>query len=189
VTLLVMVLAGCMLAALIMLLRSEVLLSALKETVTLSGIIFAIVMAASLLSLVFRGLGGEERFAEFAAGLPGEKWTALLLVLAVVFLLGFVLEFIEIIFIVVPIAAPVLFTMGIDPIWFAILLALNLQTSFLTPPMGVALFYFKSVAPSGFSMTILYRGIIPFIALQLLALGLVLVFPDLALALPHWLFG
>ena len=177
------------LAASVWLIQKErMLLPSLIETTRFAGVIFAIVMGASLLSLIFRGLGGDEAFAAFTAALPGEKWTALLLVLLVVFVLGFVLEFIEITFIIVPIAGPVLFAMGIDPIWFAVLLAVNLQTSFLTPPMGVALFYFRSVVPKGLSMSVIYRGIVPFILLQLLALGVVFLFPQFALFLPQWLF-
>ncbi len=168
--------------------RAGQLLPALRETVLLSGVIFAIIMGASLLALVFRGLGGEEIFTDFAQALPGDATTALLLLLVVVFLLGFVLEFIEIVFIIVPIAGPILFAMGIDPVWFAILLAINLQTSFLTPPMGVALFYFKSVAPAGFPIHLLYRGIIPFIAMQLAVVALVFWQPELALGLPRLLF-
>lgn len=168
--------------------QSGLLVGVLREVILISGVIFAIIMSASLLALVFRGLGGEEMFASLAAALPGEAATALLLVLVVVFVLGFALEFIEIVFIVVPIAGPVLFAMGVDPLWFAVLLAINLQTSFLTPPMGVALFYFRSVAPPSLPMARVYRGVIPFIVLQLLALVIVFLFPDLALWLPGWLF-
>ena len=179
--------AGSLLLAGKSLLRPGVFNEILAETINLCGVIFAIVFAASLLSLVFRGLGGDEWFVALAGDLPGDKWTALLLVMIVVFLLGFVLEFIEIIFIIVPIAGPVLFAMDIDPIWFAILMAVNLQTSFLTPPFGVALFYFKSVAPGGFALMDLYRGIVPFIGLQLVALLLIFVFPQIVSVLPDLL--
>ena len=161
----------------------------LVETIHLTGMIFGIVLAASLLSLVFRGFGGDILFNELAVNLPGEKWGALLVVMLVVFLLGFILEFIEIIFIVVPIAGPVLLGLDINPIWLAVLFALNLQTSFLTPPFGVALFYFRSVAPPDIETATIYRAIIPFVILQLVALFIVAMFPKIALYLPQLLFG
>jgi tripartite ATP-independent transporter DctM subunit len=169
--------------------RSHILQAVLKETIYLSGMIFGIILAASLLSLVFRGFGGDVLFVNLAASLPGEKWGALLFVMLIVFLLGFVLEFIEIIFIVVPIAAPILLAMNIDPVWLAVLFALNLQTSFLTPPFGVALFYFRSVAPPDLPTSEIYRAIVPFVLLQLVALGLVVLFPQIALFLPDALSG
>lgn len=161
---------------------------AIEETVILSGVIFAIVFAASFLSLVFRGFGGDEILAHIAQNLPGEKWTALALVMVLVFLLGFILEFVEIIFLVIPIAGPILFAMGIEPVWFAILLALNLQTSFLTPPFGIALFYFKSVVPQSTTTSQIYHAVVPFVVLQLLTLCIVALFPDLVHFLPNLLF-
>lgn len=189
VVMLSLVVLAAMGAALFKLIRDSVIQSVLSETIYLSGMIFGIVLAASLLSLVFRGFGGDVLFANLAASLPGEKWGALLFVMLMVFLLGFLLEFIEIIFIVIPIAGPILLAMDVDPVWLAVLFALNLQTSFLTPPFGVALFYFRSVAPPSLPTSMIYRSIIPFVLLQLLALVLVILFPQIALFLPNVLFG
>lgn len=152
------------------------------ESVEITGVIFGIVIAASMLSLVFRGLGGDETVGVLLSTIPGEATGALIAVMVIIFLLGFLIEFIEITYIVVPVAAPVLFSMGIDPVWFAILVAVNLQISFLTPPLGIALFYFKSVASTG--TTTLYRGIVPFVGLQILAMALVFAFPKLATWFP-----
>jgi len=155
---------------------------ALKESVELTGVIFGIIIAASVLALVFRGFDGDTRVEAFLSLVPGDATGALLLVMAIIFLLGFILEFIEITYIVIPIVAPVLFALGVDPIWFAILVAVNLQVSFLTPPLGIALFYFQSVCDIRASE--LYRGIIPFIGLQILALMIVFIFPKIATWLP-----
>lgn len=170
------------------LLRSGVLLPALKETVTITGMIFGIVIAASILSLVFRGFNGDEHVADLLNALPGGAWGMLLLTMLIIFLLGFILEFVEIIFIVVPIVGPIILQSDISPVWFAVLIALNLQTSFLTPPFGFALFYFRSVAPADIRTTDIYVSVIPFVAIQLLALGLVAAFPALATFLPEVLF-
>lgn len=186
---LALVLAAGLFLSLFGLFRASILQLALHETIYLSGMIFGIVLAASLLSLVFRGFGGDTIFADLAAALPGEKWGALIFVMVVVFLLGFLLEFIEIIFIVVPIAGPILLAMDVDPVWLAVLFALNLQTSFLTPPFGVSLFYFRSVAPSKLATATIYRAVIPFVLLQLLALLFVMIFPQIALVLPRAMFG
>lgn len=164
--------------------RRGILQSVLRETVLVSAMVFGIILGASMLSLVFRGFGGDEWIEHLLGQLPGGEWTTLLVVMLVVFLLGFVLEFVEIIFIVVPIVGPVLLASDFDPVWIAILLALNLQTSFLTPPFGFALFYFRSVAPASMSTLSIYRAVIPFVVLQLLALCLVAVFPALATWLP-----
>ncbi len=177
-----------LLAATYDLLKSRNLGPVLVETVYLTGMIFGIVLAASLLSLVFRGFGGDILFNELAVNLPGEKWGALLVVMLLVFMLGFILEFIEIIFIVVPIAGPVLLGLDINPVWLAVLFALNLQTSFLTPPFGVALFYFRSVAPPDIETATIYRAVVPFVILQLIALFIVAMFPQIALYLPQLLF-
>lgn len=160
----------------------EVFKKALQETVQLTGVIFGIIIAASVLALVFRGLGGDESVSALLSTMPGDAMGALLVVMLVIFLLGFIIEFIEITYIVIPITAPVLFAMGIDPIWFAVLVAINLQISFLTPPLGIALFYFQSV--SAIKVPTLYRAILPFIVLQILALLIVLIFPIIATWLP-----
>ncbi|WP_269582474.1 TRAP transporter large permease [Roseibium sp. Sym1] len=179
---------GLLLASSASLLRGGVLLQALKETVTITGMIFGIVMAASILSLVFRGFDGDEHVAELLNALPGGAWGMLVLTMLVIFLLGFILEFVEIIFIVVPIVGPIILQSDISPVWFAVLIAMNLQTSFLTPPFGFALFYFRSVAPAEIRTTDVYLAVIPFVAIQLLALGLVAAFPALATFLPEVLF-
>jgi TRAP-type mannitol/chloroaromatic compound transport system permease large subunit len=146
--------------------------------------VFFILIGASVFSLVFRGYGGDELVNSLFTNLPGGQWTALGLVMLVVFLLGFMLDFIEITFVVVPIVGPVLLAMDIDPIWLGVLLAVNLQTSFLTPPFGFALFYLRGVAPTSVATGDIYRGVIPFVGLQLLLLGLLLTFPPLATWLP-----
>ena len=155
---------------------------ALEETVTLTGVIFGIIIAASVLALVFRGLGGDEHVSSLLSAMPGDAMGALIVVMIVVFLLGFILEFIEITYIIIPVTAPVLFTMGIDPIWFAVLVAVNLQISFLTPPLGIALFYFQSV--SNIKALALYKAVLPFIILQISALLIVFIFPKIATWLP-----
>ncbi len=155
---------------------------AFAETVELTGVIFGIIIAASILALVFRGLGGDESVSALLSNMPGDAMGALLVVMLVIFLLGFIIEFIEITYIVIPITAPVLFAMGIDPIWFAVLVAVNLQISFLTPPLGIALFYFQSV--SKIRAVTLYTAILPFIILQILALMIILGFPMIATWLP-----
>ena len=158
---------------------------ALAEAARLTAIIFAIVIGASVFSLVFRGLGGDARIEAWLAALPGGTWGALALVLATVFLLGFVLEFIEITVVIVPLVAPaLLIDPAVSPVWLGILLALVLQTSFLTPPFGVALFYLRSVMPADVPTAALYRGVWPFVALQLLVVALVLAVPALATWLP-----
>src|SRR5690606_10569866 len=123
------------------------------------------------------------------ASLPGGVFGAMLVVMLLMFLLGFVLDFIEIVFVVVPIVAPVLLAMGVDPVWLGVMMAINLQTSFLTPPFGFALFYLRGVATHSLPTAKIYRGVAPFIVLQLLMLGLVASFPGLATALPEWLYG
>jgi tripartite ATP-independent transporter DctM subunit len=177
-----------LLAACAALLRGGVLMPALRETVTITGMIFGIVIAASILSLVFRGFDGDEHVAELLRSLPGGAWGMLALTMLVIFLLGFILEFVEIIFIVVPIVGPIILQSDISPVWFAVLIAMNLQTSFLTPPFGFALFYFRSVAPSDIRTSDIYVSVIPFVVIQLLALALVAAFPVLATALPEVLF-
>lgn len=155
---------------------------AFGESVELTGVIFGIIMAASVLALVFRGLGGDESISELLSNMPGDAAGAFLVIMLVIFLLGFIVEFIEIIYIVIPVTAPVLFALGIDPIWFAVMVAINLQISFLTPPLGIALFYYQSV--SKIKTVTLYKGVIPFIVLQVLALIIVYFFPKLATLLP-----
>lgn len=159
--------------------------STATETVRLSAMVFMILIGAAMLSLVFRGFGGDEAVQRLISEVPGGPYAALAAVLAVMFLLGFILDFIEIIFVIVPTIAPVLLMSGIDPIWLAILISLNLQTSFLTPPFGFALFYFRSAAPPGISTRSIYLGVMPFIGLQLLVLILVALMPGISTWLPY----
>ncbi|MCP5088641.1 MAG: TRAP transporter large permease subunit, partial [Rhodobacteraceae bacterium] len=163
--------------------------SVAKETASMVSMLVLIVLGAVMLSLVFRGLGGDEMVTEFLSGLPGGTPTALLAVMVVIFFLGFVIEYVEIIFIVVPVAGPPLMAAGVDPVWLAILISMNLQMSFLTPPFGYALFYFRSVAPPSVTTREVYASIIPFILIQMLALGLVAAFPAIATWLPHVIYN
>jgi TRAP-type mannitol/chloroaromatic compound transport system permease large subunit len=163
--------------------------SAMTETIKVSGMVFGIVIAASMLALVFRGLHGDRTVAHLMAALPGGELGAVLLVMGVVFVLGFILDAVEIIYIVVPLLGPAVLMGEVSPVWFAVLLAMNLQTSFLTPPFGFALFYFRSVAPRSITTFDIYRGVIPFVLLQLLALAILVAFPALATWLPTRIFG
>ncbi|NNC98213.1 MAG: TRAP transporter large permease subunit [Gammaproteobacteria bacterium] len=161
----------------------------MQRTARISSMVFLILIGASVFSLVFRGLGGDDLVHSLLVNLPGGKWGALLAVMIVMFLLGFVLDFIEITFVVVPIVGPILLAMDIDPIWLGILIAVNLQTSFLTPPFGFALFYLRGVAPPEFKTTDLYRGVMPFVGIQMLMLLILCIWPELATWLPKKLFG
>jgi tripartite ATP-independent transporter DctM subunit len=156
----------------------------LNSTLQVTAMVFMILIGAAVFSLVFRGFGGEELIQAFFADLPGGAASATLLVMVVIFLLGFVLDFIEITFVVVPIVGPILLMMGVDPIWLGIMIAINLQTSFLTPPFGFALFYLRGVAPADVPTAAIYRGVIPFIAIQLAVLALLWLWPELATWLP-----
>lgn len=177
-------LGACFLAALKQQLNWSKLREVAQRTTRVSAMIFTILIGASLFSLVFRGFGGEELVHSLFTQLPGGVFTAMLIVMLVIFLLGFILDFIEITFVVVPIVGPVLLTMGVDPVWLGIMIALNLQTSFLTPPFGFALFYLRGVAPDSLPTGAIYRGVVPFIALQLLLLCLLALWPELATWLP-----
>jgi tripartite ATP-independent transporter DctM subunit len=154
------------------------------STLEVTCMVFMILIGAALFSLVFRGFGGEELIHHWFNTMPGGALGATLVVMLVIFLLGFILDFIEITFVVVPIVGPILLAMGLDPIWLGIMIAINLQTSFLTPPFGFALFYLRGVAPAELPTGAIYRGVIPFIIIQLLVLGMLLVWPQLATWLP-----
>jgi tripartite ATP-independent transporter DctM subunit len=167
----------------------ERLQSIMRGTLSVSSMVFMILIGASVFSLVFRGYGGDEAVRELLHALPGGAITAMLLVMLVMFLLGFVLDFIEITFVVVPIVGPVLLAMGLDPVWLGIMIAVNLQTSFLTPPFGFALFYLRGVAPESVTTGQIYRGAMPFVALQLFALLVIALWPELATWLPEKLYG
>ncbi len=155
-----------------------------RSSTEITCMVFAILVGASLFSLVFRGFGGDELISQIFNNLPGGLIGAVLVVMVVIFLLGFILDFIEITFVVVPIVAPVLFAMGMDPLLLAILIAMNLQTSFLTPPFGFALFYLRGVAPDELPTVTIYRGVIPFIAIQLFTLLLLAIWPSIVTWLP-----
>ncbi|MBI3188166.1 MAG: TRAP transporter large permease subunit [Gammaproteobacteria bacterium] len=161
-----------------------VLREVMQTTARVSSMVFMILIGAAIFSLVFRGFGGDDLVHELLSSLPGGKYTALFVVMLVMFLLGFVLDFIEIVFVVVPIVGPVLLAMDIDPIWLGVMMAINLQTSFLTPPFGFALFYLRGVAPAQITTMHIYKGVVPFILIQILALGLIVIWPELATWLP-----
>jgi TRAP-type mannitol/chloroaromatic compound transport system permease large subunit len=151
--------------------------------------VFVIVIGAQLFSLVFRGFGGDQMVHELLNALPGGALGAMTAVMALMFVMGFFIEFIEITFVVVPIVGPVLLALGLDPIWLGIMIAMNLQTSFLTPPFGLSLFYLRGVAPPEVTTAHIYRGVVPFVALQLFMLVVLAVFPGLATWLPRAIFG
>ena len=161
----------------------------LDSTLNVSSMVFLIFFGAAIFSLVFRGYGGDELVEGIFQDMPGGVIGATLVVMLVIFLLGFILDFIEITFVVVPIIAPVLLAMGLDPIWLGIMIAINLQTSFLTPPFGFALFYLRGVAPKSIATMDIYKGVMPFILIQLLMLVLLAFFPSLATWLPHFIYG
>ncbi len=159
------------------------------STLKISSMVFLILIGASIFSLVFRGYGGDDGVHAVLEALPGGVVGAVIVVMLVMFLLGFVLDFIEITFVVVPIVGPVLLAMGLDPVWLGIMIAINLQTSFLTPPFGFALFYLRGVAPASVKTADIYRGVIPFVAIQIFALLLLAVFPELVTWLPAQIYG
>jgi tripartite ATP-independent transporter DctM subunit len=160
-----------------------------RETVLITAMVFAILLGAALFSLVFRGYGGDELVHDALTGLPGGTAGAVIAVMLAMFVLGFVLDFIEITFVVVPIVGPVLLQLGVDPVWLGVMMGLNLQTSFLTPPFGFALFYLRGVAPPQVRTVDIYRGAAPFIVLQLIMLSVVAAWPALATWLPGLLYG
>tara|TARA_B110000090_G_C13339979_1_gene430730 strand:- start:197 stop:1159 length:963 start_codon:yes stop_codon:yes gene_type:complete len=176
---------GAMGALIIAIINGKFTLVFIKEasqkTAVVSTMIFTILIGASIFSLIFRGVGGDELINLIFGSLPGGPYTALIFVLFFVFLLGFILDFIEICYVIVPLVAPPLLMMGFDPVWLAILLAINLQTSFLTPPFGFSLFYLRGVADESIKTAEIYKGVIPFILIQLLVLGFVIIFPFVVL--------
>lgn len=162
----------------------DALQEVVRSTTRVSCMVFMILIGAALFSLVFRGFEGDELIQDLLGDLEGGKYHALFAVMLVMFLLGFVLDFIEITFVIVPIVGPVLLAMGIDPVWLGILIAINLQTSFLTPPFGFALFYLRGVAPAEIKTTQIYQGVMPFIIIQLVVMGMIAYWPLLATWLP-----
>jgi tripartite ATP-independent transporter DctM subunit len=165
------------------------LVEVMRSTTKISSMVFVIVIGAQLFSLVFRGFGGDEMVHEFLTGMPGGALGAMVLVMALMFVLGFFLDFIEITFVVVPIVGPVLLQLDLDPVWLGVMIAVNLQTSVLTPPFGFALFYLRGVAPPEVTTMHIYRGVIPFVAIQLFMLVLLALFPAMATWLPKVIFG
>ncbi len=181
---------GAMLLALVSgQLSLETLRDVVFRTTRISAMVFMILIGASLFSLVFRGFGGDHLIAGLLTGLPGGVVTAMIVVMLVMFLLGFVLDFIEITFVVVPIVGPVLMAMGLNPIWLGVMIALNLQTSFLTPPFGFSLFYLRGVCPENVPTSAIYRGVIPFIFIQVFLLGLLALWPQLITWLPGVIYS
>ncbi|MDX2412919.1 MAG: TRAP transporter large permease subunit [Woeseiaceae bacterium] len=184
---------GAMGALVLAALRRQINLARLQQimrsTLRISSMVFLILIGASIFSLVFRGYGGDDGVRAILGSLPGGVVGAVIVVMLVMFLLGFVLDFIEITFVVVPIVGPVLLAMGLDPVWLGIMIAINLQTSFLTPPFGFALFYLRGVAPPEVTTAQIYRGVIPFVAIQLFALLMLSLFPDLVTWLPNKIYG
>ncbi|ADZ69802.1 TRAP transporter large permease [Polymorphum gilvum] len=169
-------------------LRWRLTYAILRETViataTITSMVFIILFGASVFSIVFRLMGGDNLVHEFLSSLPGGTLTAVALVMLIMFLLGFILDTFEIIFIVIPITAPILLALDVDPVWLGVLVGVNLQTSFLTPPFGFALFYLRGVAPASLSTLAIYKGVIPFVLLQLVAIGLLFAFPQIVTWLP-----
>ena len=180
---------GAVGAIVLSLLKNKLKLSIIKivslETIKLTSMVFLILIGATFFSLVFRGLEGEELIHKLLSYGPENKYLSLIITLAIMFLLGFILDFIEIIFIVIPLFGPVLFTYGFDPVWVAILIAMVLQTSFLTPPFGFSLFYLRGVAPKEISTQDIYKGVIPFIIIQIIAIVIVFLIPEIATMLPR----
>ena len=184
---------GALGAALLALLRGRLSLARLaevsRETMKVTCMVFMILIGAAVVSLVFRGFGGDELIHGAFTAMPGGVVAATALVMLVIFLLGFILDFIEITFVVVPIVGPILLAMGVDPIWLGIMIALNLQTSFLTPPFGFSLFYLRGVAPASVATSDIYRGVAPYIVLQLMVLAILALWPGLATWLPALVRG
>jgi len=155
------------------------LMESSKETVKITAMVFAILIGATAFSMVFTYTGADALIEEFMLSLPGDKWGFIIMAMLAIMVLGFFIDFVEISYIIVPILVPISEVIGINPIWFAILIAMNLQTSFLTPPFGFSLFYLKGVSPEGIKTTDIYKGVIPFIIIQVLVLASIVVYP-------HW---
>ena len=183
---------GAVGAAIIAFTKGELTFQNLKDvslnTVKLSSFVFVILIGASMFSLVFRGINGDAMIEHFLGSLPGGLFTALLIVMIAIFFLGFFLDYIEIIFVIVPLVGPILIANGADPLWLGILISLNLQTSFLTPPFGFSLFFLRGVAPNEIQTRNMYKGVMPFIGIQVLAIIIVALFPSIATWLPNLMF-
>jgi tripartite ATP-independent transporter DctM subunit len=165
-----------------------ILRQAVVSTASITSMVFIILFGAAVFSIVFRMMGGDNLVHEFLSSMPGGAIGATIIVMFIMFLLGFILDTFEIIFIVIPITAPVLLALGLDPIWLGVMVGVNLQTSFLTPPFGFALFYLRGVAPARVTTGMIYRGVVPFVILQLMALIVLFIFPQLITWLPDLLY-
>jgi TRAP-type mannitol/chloroaromatic compound transport system permease large subunit len=176
-------------ASLFQLRRERTLAPIVDQTTRVTTMVFTILIGAALFSLVFRGLGGDDTVHRALAATPGGVVGAVFTVMAVMFILGFFLDFIEITLVVVPLVGPPLLAMGLDPVWLGVMMAINLQTSFLTPPFGFALFYLRGVAPPEVTTMHIYRGAVPYIVIQILALGVLALWPQIATWLPEKLYG
>ncbi|SHF42179.1 TRAP transporter, DctM subunit [Loktanella atrilutea] len=177
------------LAALRWRLSFSILRQTVISTATITSMVFVILLGASVFSVVFRLMGGDNLVHEFLSTLPGGTLAAVAVVMAIMFLLGFILDTFEIIFIVIPITAPVLLALDVDPVWLGVLVGVNLQTSFLTPPFGFALFYLRGVAPADLPTSAIYKGIIPFVILQIIAIAILFAFPGIVTWLPRLIAG
>ena len=167
----------------------EMLRHACISTASITSMVFVLLLGASVFSIVFRMMGGDDLVHQLLSGLPGGAMGATIVVMAVMFVLGFILDTFEIIFIIIPITAPVLLHLGVDPVWLGVLVGVNLQTSFMTPPFGFSLFYLRGVAPDSVSTGMIYKGIVPFVGLQVVAMVILMLFPQLATWLPKVVFG
>lgn len=177
------------LAALRRRLSYAVLRQTVIATATITSMVFVILLGASVFSVVFRMMGGDNLVHEFLSNLPGGTLAAVAVVMVIMFFLGFILDTFEIIFIVIPITAPVLLALDVDPVWLGVLVGVNLQTSFLTPPFGFALFYLRGVAPDDLPTSAIYKGILPFVALQIVAIAILFIFPEIVTWLPRLVAG
>ncbi|MDA9896561.1 TRAP transporter large permease subunit [Gammaproteobacteria bacterium] len=170
-------------------LNLEILRDVVIQASKITSMIFILLIGATIFSLVFRGLEGDIFINNALSNLPGDIYFKLSIVMFAIFLLGFILDFIEITYVVIPVVAPILLSMGIDPVWLGILIAINLQTSFLTPPFGFAIFYLKSVIPKDIRTVDIYKGVIPFIAIQIVSIILIIIVPEITTWLPNKIFG
>ena len=170
-------------------LNEKIVLEISNSTLKITGMVFFILISASVFSLVFRGFSGDELVHNFLTGLPGDKVSAMIITMIVIFILGFILDFIEITFVVIPIVAPILLGMGFDPVWLGIMIAINLQTSFLTPPFGFALFYLRGVAPDTVKTQQIYKGVIQFVFIQIIMLVVLSIYPEIVTFLPDYIYS
>ncbi|MEM9421829.1 MAG: TRAP transporter large permease subunit [Pseudomonadota bacterium] len=184
-----LVLAIGVVASIWSLIGGEFIKPILTKAAEVNGMVFTILIGAALFTLVFKGLGGDQTIAAALASAPGGATGALIVVMLVMFVLGFFLDFIEITLVAVPLVAPALLSLGVDPVWLGVMMAVNLQTSFLTPPFGFALFYLRGVAPPDVRTAQIYRGALPYVGIQILMLGVLSVFPQLATWLPTQIYG